>query len=582
MFIRKYHKWFAVIPLIAAVAIAFFLFQPSSEAATGTISVNPICVPVPEGELGTTTITWSTSGCSDAEVYVSVDGGAEVLFARSTADTATAPWIQAGSAYEFRLYAETTHTTLLASSTAIGCAPNSGAIWANPKQLYINQGQLGTTYITWGVNGWDEAQLYVQVDGVGNDALMSGNPGETTDASWIQPGHWYEFKVYLGTDHQWKVASTVVVGYLPVSTPAADYKVGVNYFMTGASMDTTAFLREYNIASVRTTVQAQMQDFWNRGSRVIRPCIWMVSQNIGPGDSKYKWTFPPSAQELANLRQFVTDAGAIGFKVDIALYWLWAADFTQHDGPAQGPPATWVGAEHIAVATWNQKMTTTWQSIINNVYDLTLPGGAKVVDRVYLMCEAQYGLEPDGSIWGGAVNNEGWFLQNHYPAFKTYCESYGLKPMIHYNCTGDEYVVFFQGGEGWAILNDRWEMGAAFRTIKWMKENVTGFQMHDRIDLSIYPRKNDPAITKTYAEIMAKVLDDADWALTVLGAPRCYGAAETGYCTGTVEGESRAQYGAALKNQQSVNNRFQRAFIWPIDEFLQAAAPPYDLAAYLP
>jgi hypothetical protein len=73
--------------------------------------------PVPAGEgPGKTIISWDTADGSIGNVYVSIDGGKESLFADSCRGTAVADWIQTGSTYEFRLY-DSGHTELLANVT---------------------------------------------------------------------------------------------------------------------------------------------------------------------------------------------------------------------------------------------------------------------------------------------------------------------------------------------------------------------------------------------------------------------------------------------------------------------------------
>jgi len=77
------------------------------------VTATPRAVDIPKGALGTTVLQWSTQGQSTAEVWVSMDGGGEALFARSPAASASAPWIQSGHDYQFRLYAGTAHSQLL-------------------------------------------------------------------------------------------------------------------------------------------------------------------------------------------------------------------------------------------------------------------------------------------------------------------------------------------------------------------------------------------------------------------------------------------------------------------------------------
>jgi hypothetical protein len=71
--------------------------------------------PVPAGEgAGKTMINWQLSGGAVGEVYLVTDGSAETLFARGANGPAEAPWITAGSTYEFRLYSETDRKVPLA------------------------------------------------------------------------------------------------------------------------------------------------------------------------------------------------------------------------------------------------------------------------------------------------------------------------------------------------------------------------------------------------------------------------------------------------------------------------------------
>src|SRR5262249_59173710 len=63
----------------------------------GDISADPNPVIVPPGQLGTTTITWSTTPPTFAQVWVRVnDDPTESLFASGTSGSQPAPWIQGG------------------------------------------------------------------------------------------------------------------------------------------------------------------------------------------------------------------------------------------------------------------------------------------------------------------------------------------------------------------------------------------------------------------------------------------------------------------------------------------------------
>jgi len=87
----------------------------SPAASTATITASPNSVSASEG-VGITTITWDTGDGTAGQVYVSVDSGPEAVFAGGPSGSAPAQWIQVGRTYDFRLYAGTEHTTVLAKT----------------------------------------------------------------------------------------------------------------------------------------------------------------------------------------------------------------------------------------------------------------------------------------------------------------------------------------------------------------------------------------------------------------------------------------------------------------------------------
>ena len=75
-------------------------------------SANTNPAPANQG-VGKTMISWDTADGSIGRVFVSVNGGQEMLFADGHRGSAPANWIETGSHYEFRLY-NSSHTNLLA------------------------------------------------------------------------------------------------------------------------------------------------------------------------------------------------------------------------------------------------------------------------------------------------------------------------------------------------------------------------------------------------------------------------------------------------------------------------------------
>ncbi|MFL6199111.1 MAG: hypothetical protein ACJ76J_08045 [Thermoanaerobaculia bacterium] len=86
----------------------------------GTITSTPFVVRAPYGGTSTAALRWATQGFSTAEVWLSLDGGTEQLFARAVSGAQSAPWIQPGHDYRFNLYAGTSHSQLLDSVRVYG------------------------------------------------------------------------------------------------------------------------------------------------------------------------------------------------------------------------------------------------------------------------------------------------------------------------------------------------------------------------------------------------------------------------------------------------------------------------------
>jgi len=92
---------------------------------------NPCSVPV-GSSVCTTTVSWSSQNTSEVQVWVSVNGGTESLFASSGVGgtyAADAPWIQPNNAYSFVLYAYQAGArkqTLQATPQVTGTVPPPG------------------------------------------------------------------------------------------------------------------------------------------------------------------------------------------------------------------------------------------------------------------------------------------------------------------------------------------------------------------------------------------------------------------------------------------------------------------------
>jgi len=181
--------------------------SPQSSAPAHYIKASPNPVPSGAGP-GTTTITWKTGDGSDGFVYVSTDGGAEVLFARSPSGSAVADWIGRASVYEFRLYGASSPRTLLARATvraerdgqATAEPPGVPArvppvLTATPNPVPSGFG-LGSTKISWDTGDGSPGRIAVSVDRSPETLFASGSRGSSR-AEWIDStGASYRFVLY--------------------------------------------------------------------------------------------------------------------------------------------------------------------------------------------------------------------------------------------------------------------------------------------------------------------------------------------------------------------------------------------------
>jgi hypothetical protein len=116
-----HHRDFAPSQPTALNATAGVARPTASGHTRATISASPN--PVHENP-GRTTLTWSTGGGSEGEVYVSINGGREILFAgASSSGSQAANWIGFGDRIEFRLYAGKAHAEPLAAVLVTGERP---------------------------------------------------------------------------------------------------------------------------------------------------------------------------------------------------------------------------------------------------------------------------------------------------------------------------------------------------------------------------------------------------------------------------------------------------------------------------
>ena len=163
--------------LLAACAVPMLPLK-TADAATGSISATNQYVMI-AGTYGSTTISWSASGCSTVQVYVNSDNANDVLYATSgTSGSGTPTWIERGRSHVFKLYAGTNREQLLDTITVVGVGSSDGTVGAREQYVAIPAAQsLGTAELTFGVNGYATGQVYVQMNNNAEQLWAQGATG---------------------------------------------------------------------------------------------------------------------------------------------------------------------------------------------------------------------------------------------------------------------------------------------------------------------------------------------------------------------------------------------------------------------
>ena len=182
--------------------------------------------PAPSGYgSGVTSLDWDTGDGSLGEVYLSENGGPEILFTRSSRMMTTAPWIAAGPIYEFRLYQAPDRKNLLAtvkvaeSATSASADPVTVARTDLGKKLnaYISAAPnpvppgpgAGTTWLDWNTGDGSLGEVYLSENG-GPEILFTRSNESVSAIPRISAGSTYEFRLYQAPDRKNLLATVKV------------------------------------------------------------------------------------------------------------------------------------------------------------------------------------------------------------------------------------------------------------------------------------------------------------------------------------------------------------------------------------
>ncbi len=381
------------------------------------------------------------------------------------------------------------------------------------------------------------------------------------------PGTFTVKAVSLADSHAFasvRVPVVIPVGHIP------GYDVGVDYHATGTDFLHTAFLMNYNQASVRAAVQQQLQGMADRGATIIFTRIWMVTN---PGDTDFgeSWRthFPLADQEQQNLHSYAQDVASVRgsggnrLRLWICLLWLGASDYTV------GSPATTLGYSNLTATEFTSRVKTTIDEVVTALQGVARPDGIPVADRIYM----------DGEVMIGAKANQDWFLATHYPYFLQDVTAAGFRPTVYFIVADTQADLLDNNytDADYPILNNHRSMFWMYRSLKFMADQ--GLPIPSRIDFSYYI--SDPT-GAPFATITARVLDDADAVLPSLGAPQSYFFAETSYFQDDAE---RYALGQAIAEQAVANSRLTGVCFWTTPDGGGAGvniAYPFAIEDYFP
>ena len=347
------------------------------------------------------------------------------------------------------------------------------------------------------------------------------------------------------------------------------YEVGIDYHAYGVNFTETLFLTRYHNGSVRSAVLIQLQGIADRGADFVTLDIWFGAEPGTIPDPYWEATFPMSEQEETNLHQYTEDVASIQSHVDghrlrlnVALFWLGIAYYRDGNITAGFGPDRLNATEFIA------RVEKTTDSVIAAVSNVRRPDGVLVVQTIYLDYEVMIGAKP----------NQDWFLATNYPRFLTTVAAAGFTPSIYFLVDAREEIILQSDyiDPQFPALNGHRCMYWVYRSLNFLKDQQ--IPLPKRIDFSCYIDRN----TSSYSNLTKHILDDADASLSVLGAPKFYGVAETYYFANDTQ---RKEYGQAFALEAMANPRLNHLRFWTTPDAGGHGvhiAYPFAIEDYLP
>jgi len=168
------------------------------------VTPNPVSIIV--GQLGRAAISWNTYQPSEGRVTVTMDGGAEAVFARGRSGLQMLDGIKPGAHCQFRLYSG--QNAIPAKAIEVTAVERTATITAEPNPVPAGAG-LGRTQICWATLTGEPGQVYVSQN-AGPEHLFASSATGCTEARWIAAGSEYEFRLYTNNGSRRLVAKVLV------------------------------------------------------------------------------------------------------------------------------------------------------------------------------------------------------------------------------------------------------------------------------------------------------------------------------------------------------------------------------------
>lgn len=247
-------------------------------------------------------------------------------------------------------------------------------------------------------------------------------------------------------------------------------------------------------------------------------------------------------------------------------------------------------------SVFNAAWTTSYQSVIDNVYDITRGDGQKVIKSIMIAYELMLNSRTDDGQHGR--DEEKWYMGTHWTPFVSYCQSKGLQPQTEFAIDAYESRAFdngYQDPDYPSILNGRQSVRHLYKSLKWFKDNNMYIPQPYLLSCNATGTPAPgltvgPLTSHTYSQMMERIFNDADAVVPTLGTPfrKWYELSQTLYVADTSMNQA---FGPALGAQgnMSHNNRICAFCVWTTPWTITIggttqydAAYPYDLSPYLP